>query len=60
MSEVDFNKHIDNLQKINDIQDKLNYLEKVIETIDYDCNGYNDQLVELRNNLNNQLKNQKK
>jgi len=32
--------------------EKVEYLDSVIETIDYDNNGINDELIELRNKLN--------
>ena len=32
--------------------EKVEYLDSVIEPIDYDNNGINDELIELRNKLN--------
>ncbi len=57
MSEAEFNKHIKKLLSISNPQDKIAYLDSVIEVTDYDCNGYNDQLIDIRNELNDQLKN---
>lgn len=31
--------------------DKIKYLESVIEETDYDCNGFNDELIDLLNKL---------
>lgn len=46
-------KIINELITIKDKKKQLEFLDNCIEDIDYDCNGYNDDLIKKRNEINN-------
>ena len=53
MKKIIYDQIINNLNNIDDINYKKDYLVSVIEETDCDCNGYNDMLIDLYNKLSN-------
>lgn len=47
-----FEEILNHLQGLKTNKEKIEYLDSVIETTDYDLNGYNEQLIDMRNKLN--------
>ncbi|GEM_PF-1655015 len=42
---------LSHLVKLKTTQEKMEFLSNSIESIDYDCNGFNDELIHLYNKL---------
>lgn len=52
MSKEEYKAIINKLRQLNTCEEKRDYLDSVIPSIDSDNNGFVDELIRLRNKLN--------